>query len=72
MRFVHLRHNNVKHNRYTNIHEATLENLFNGICCLITILAAQFPKSIGYLDGSGIIMTADNEILISDFTIKSP
>ena len=67
-------YNNVKHNRYTNFHEATLENLFNGICCLITILAAQFPKSIGYLDGSGIIMTADNdnEILISDFAIKYP
>lgn len=67
-------YNNVKHNRYTNFHEATLENLFNGICCLITILAAQFTKSIGYLDGSGIIMTTDNdnEILISDFAIKYP
>ena len=67
-------YNNVKHNRFTNFHEATLENLFNGLCCLVTILAAQFPKSIGYLDGSGIIMTADNatEILINNFGIKYP
>ena len=67
-------YNNVKHNRYTNFYEATLENLFNGLCCLVTILAAQIPQCIGYLDGSGLIMTADNdnEIIINNFTIKYP
>lgn len=67
-------YNHAKHNRYQNFGEATLENLFNGICSLVVVLAAQFPNVIGFLGGDGLSFTSDDprELIISSFTIKYP
>lgn len=67
-------YNSTKHNRYKNFGEATLENLFNGICSLIVLLAAQFPNLIGYLNMDGLSFTADDdrELLTTLFSIKYP
>lgn len=68
-------YNATKHNRYYNFNQATLSNLFDGICSLVVILAAQFPIDIGYVGGSGFIATSDDndqELILNDFTITYP
>lgn len=67
-------YNNSKHNRYANFGEASLENVFNGICSLVALLAAQFPNDIGLLAGDNIRMSSYDaqSIIIKHFTIKYP
>ncbi len=67
-------YNQAKHNRYQSFNKASLEHLYQGICSLIVILAAQFPNSIGYISSSGLSFTTDNddELLTEVFTIKYP
>ena len=68
-------YNHSKHNRFTNFKEASLENVFVGICSLVVVLAAQFPNRIGLLDGSNIRMSSDeddNTLFVGNFTITFP
>lgn len=68
-------YNHSKHNRFTNFKEASLENVFAGICSLVVVLAAQFPNRIGLLDGSNIRMSSDdddNTLFVGNFTITFP
>lgn len=68
-------YNHSKHNRFTNFQEASLENVFTGICSLVVLLAAQFPERIGLLNGSDIRMSIkDNNdtIIVGDFSITYP
>lgn len=67
-------YNEVKHNRYLNFKYATLENLYNGVCSLIVILAAQFPNVIGDLTTNGYLFLSNNEGALSfgDITIEYP
>lgn len=66
-------YNLAKHNRYSNFHEATIERVYQGICSLIVILAAQFPASVAYIgNGFTSIPNEDNEIIVDNFVIKYP
>ena len=68
-------YNHSKHDRYANFHEATLENVFNGICSLAVLLAAQFPSMIGGITGRSNLtfFTEDpNSLITQGFTIKYP
>lgn len=68
-------YNHSKHNRFTNFQEASLENVFVGICSLVVILAAQFPDRIGLLDGSNMRMSIeddDDTIIAGKFSITFP
>jgi len=66
-------YNRVKHNRFKNFSQASLGSLFNGICCLVVILAAQFPTRAGHIyDGFIIDMEENDEIRVKDFLITFP
>ncbi len=68
-------YNKSKHNRFSCFSEANLDNVFHGMCSLVVLLAAQFPSSIGLLDGSDIIMSTDeddNSIIIKNFVVTYP
>lgn len=65
-------YNHSKHNRYTNFHEASLENLFNGICSLVVILVAQFPDKIGFVSNGLTYYTNDGKVHLDNFSIKYP
>ena len=66
-------YNNVKHNRFQCFNDASLENLFNGICSLIVILAAQFPNVIGDITtGCSFLAENDNSLSFGGFTINYP
>lgn len=67
-------YNKVKHNRFKNFKDATLENLYNGICSLLVILAAQFPNVIGDITTNGYLFLTDddNSISFGGFTINYP
>lgn len=68
-------YNHSKHNRYGNFYEATMENVFNGICSLAVLLAAQFPSLVGGITGRSNLsfFTEDpNSLITQGITIKYP
>lgn len=65
-------YNHSKHNRYTNFQEASLENLFCGICSLVVILAAQFPTKIGFVSNGLTYFSDDEKVHVDNFSIKYP
>lgn len=67
-------YNATKHDRYLNFSQATMKNLFDGICSLIVILAAQFPMDIGSIGEAGYIAIADDsqQLILGNLTIIYP
>ena len=67
-------YNQVKHNRYSNFHEANLKNLLKAINGLLCLLFAQFTTSISVIGHSGICVVPDEltEFDLEYFHIKTP
>lgn len=65
-----------KHNRFQYFSRATMRNVFDGISCLVVLLAAQFPNKVAFISGNGMSMISESEgrkeEIMDCFTIRYP
>lgn len=67
-------YNNVKHNRYVNFHNASLENVMNAIAGLLCILHAQVGEEMdnACFEGVATQQNSQDKVVNSTFTICAP
>ena len=67
-------YNKVKHDRFTNFHKASLENLMNAIAGLLCILHSQFGDGMAEVGFNGIETSSIDESVVETelFTIHAP
>lgn len=67
-------YNNVKHSRYSNFHEANLENVMNALAGLLCILHAQFGYQMisACYEGIGVLQESQDIVSNSTFIIHAP
>lgn len=67
-------YNNVKHNRYVNFHNASLENVMNAIAGLLCILYAQIGENMdnACFEGAAIQQDSQDKVVNNTFTIFTP
>lgn len=67
-------YNNVKHNRYSNFKQASLENLMNSLAGLLCILHAQYGEKMayGFVNNLSLGLNYQEQLEIEQFTIIAP
>lgn len=67
-------YNNVKHNRFTNFTEASLDNLMNAISGLLCILHAQYGENMvgACFEGLSTVQSSQDKVKTGTFIIKAP
>ncbi|MDO4801114.1 MAG: hypothetical protein Q4A15_03010 [Prevotellaceae bacterium] len=67
-------YNNVKHNRYVNFQDASLENVMNAIAGLLCILHAQIGEEMdnACFEGIATQQNSQDKVVNSTFTICAP